>query len=328
MQGREWERFAWLKSRVVAPRAAVTSGRALALRSLVTPFVYRRYLDYGVFEGLRTLHHKIREEAQRRAAGTAGARQRRQAVARRHPRDRVHRAAAAGGARRAVSRDPHALHAEGAGQAARHRADEGRDGRARLHEAYVFLRRIEHRIQFLDDQQTHLLPTNDDDLRWIAASVGLSCGKNACELLDRLGETREFVSTEFDTLLHDGRAPPPRNGGCRNGSCNGDPRRSSTARPGSTACRPSSPSACAASPRTRACRTCARRAGCASPSWCSARSTRSAPATARWTPPRASSTGSSRCCAARATWRCWWSARTCSGACCACWAWRAGRCAT
>jgi glutamate-ammonia-ligase adenylyltransferase len=69
VQGREWERFAWLKSRVVAPRAAVTSGRALALRSLVTPFVYRRYLDYGVFEGLRQLHRKIREEAQRRAAG-------------------------------------------------------------------------------------------------------------------------------------------------------------------------------------------------------------------------------------------------------------------
>jgi [glutamine synthetase] adenylyltransferase / [glutamine synthetase]-adenylyl-L-tyrosine phosphorylase len=69
VQGREWERFAWLKSRVVAPRAAVTSGRATALRSLVTPFVYRRYLDYGVFEGLRQLHQKIRDEAQRRAAG-------------------------------------------------------------------------------------------------------------------------------------------------------------------------------------------------------------------------------------------------------------------
>ncbi|MDH4289473.1 MAG: glutamine-synthetase adenylyltransferase, partial [Aquincola sp.] len=68
-QGREWERFAWLKSRVVVPRAAVQSGRALALRSLVTPFVYRRYLDYGVFEGLRQLHTRIREEAQRRAAG-------------------------------------------------------------------------------------------------------------------------------------------------------------------------------------------------------------------------------------------------------------------
>jgi glutamate-ammonia-ligase adenylyltransferase len=87
----------------------------------------------------------------------------------------------------------------------------------RLHDAYVFLRRVEHRIQFLDDQQTHLLPTADGDLGWIAASMGLSCTAGACELLDRLCEIREFVSTEFDTLLHDGRAPqPPRTGGCRN----------------------------------------------------------------------------------------------------------------
>ncbi|MCZ8073244.1 MAG: glutamine-synthetase adenylyltransferase, partial [Paucibacter sp.] len=69
VQGREWERFAWLKSRVVAPLESVQNGRALALRSLVTPFVYRRYLDYGVFEGLRQLHRKIRDEAQRRAVG-------------------------------------------------------------------------------------------------------------------------------------------------------------------------------------------------------------------------------------------------------------------
>ena len=69
VQGREWERFAWLKSRVVAPRASVASGRALALRATVTHFVYRKYLDYGVFEGLRQLHRKVRDEAQRRAAG-------------------------------------------------------------------------------------------------------------------------------------------------------------------------------------------------------------------------------------------------------------------
>jgi len=73
VQGREWERFAWLKSRIVAQLAARPGGprhaRALALRDLVMPFVYRRYLDYGVFEGLRQLHRKIRDEATRRAAG-------------------------------------------------------------------------------------------------------------------------------------------------------------------------------------------------------------------------------------------------------------------
>ena len=45
VQGREWERFAWLKSRVVAPRESVANGRALALRGVVASFVYRRYLD-------------------------------------------------------------------------------------------------------------------------------------------------------------------------------------------------------------------------------------------------------------------------------------------
>ena len=47
VQGREWERFAWLKSRVVAPRSCVEDGSAQALRSTVLPFVFRRYLDYS-----------------------------------------------------------------------------------------------------------------------------------------------------------------------------------------------------------------------------------------------------------------------------------------
>ena len=40
-----------------------------------------------------------------------------------------------------------------------------------LAQAYDFLRRVEHRIQYLDDQQTHVLPTADGDLGWIAASM-------------------------------------------------------------------------------------------------------------------------------------------------------------
>ena len=105
----------------------------------------------------------------------------------------------------------------------------------RLADAYVFLRRIEHRIQYLDDQQTHLLPTQDQDLVWIARSMGLgrtaegaagsdddnSADSAACALLTCLGEVREFVATEFDTLLNDGRAPAAQAGanGVANGSC-------------------------------------------------------------------------------------------------------------
>ena len=67
VQGREWERFAWLKSRVVAPRCHMQ--QAHALRDTVQPFVYRRYLDYSVFEALRGLHRQIRDQAARHSAG-------------------------------------------------------------------------------------------------------------------------------------------------------------------------------------------------------------------------------------------------------------------
>ena len=57
VQGREWERFAWLKSRVVAPRASVDNGSTLALRKVVMPFVFRRYLDYSVCDSLRPVSY-------------------------------------------------------------------------------------------------------------------------------------------------------------------------------------------------------------------------------------------------------------------------------
>ena len=71
VQGREWERLAWLKSRVVAPQG-ITPEAARALRGVVLPFVFRKYLDYNVFEALRALHRQIREQASKRSAGRPG----------------------------------------------------------------------------------------------------------------------------------------------------------------------------------------------------------------------------------------------------------------
>ena len=213
VQGREWERFAWLKSRVVAPQASLENGRVLALRDLVTPFVYRRYLDYGVFEGLRQLHRKVRDEAQRRAAGRP---------------ERANDVKLSRGGIREIEFIVQLLQVVRGGQFPEVRTrstlralDKLADGglmkpanAQRLAEAYTLLRRVEHRIQYLDDQQTHVLPTGDGDLAWIAATLGLSCNPDACELLERLCETREFVATEFDALLHDGRAPTAGANGC------------------------------------------------------------------------------------------------------------------
>ncbi len=211
VQGREWERFAWLKSRVVAPRASLENGRVMALRDLVTPFVYRRYLDYGVFEGLRQLHRKVRDEAQRRAAGRP---------------ERANDVKLSRGGIREIEFIVQLLQVVRGGQFPEVRTrstlralDKLAAGglmkpanAQRLAEAYTLLRRVEHRIQYLDDQQTHVLPTGDGDLAWIAATLGLSCDADTCELLDRLCETREFVATEFDALLHDGRSPTPGTG--------------------------------------------------------------------------------------------------------------------
>ena len=218
VQGREWERFAWLKSRVVAPQAAVASGRALQLRALVTPFVYRKYLDYGVFEGLRQLHRKIRDEAQRRAAGRP---------------ERANDVKLSRGGIREIEFTVQLMLVVRGGQFPEIRTRSTLRGLQRLvgrglmpaatadklADAYVFLRQVEHRIQYLDDQQTHLLPTVDADLAWIAASLGMHCrtvdGQDACELLDKLCEVRELVASEFDALLHDGQAPAPSGGDCR-----------------------------------------------------------------------------------------------------------------
>ncbi len=218
VQGREWERFAWLKSRVVAPTESVKNGRALALRSLVTHFVYRRYLDYGVFEGLRQLHAKVREDAQRRAAGRP---------------ERANDVKLSRGGIREIEFIVQLLLVARGGQFPEIRTRSTLKAltrlaagglmkpasAARLAEAYEFLRRVEHRIQYLDDQQTHLLPTSDADLDWISRSLGLTCNADACELLHQLGETREFVAMEFDALLHDGRAPG--SAGAAPGSCKG-----------------------------------------------------------------------------------------------------------
>ncbi len=216
-QGREWERFAWLKSRVVAPLAAVSSGRALALRALITPFVYRRYLDYGVLEGLRQLHQKIRDEAQRRAAGRperandvklsrGGIREiefivQLMQVVRGGTFPEIRTRSTLRALQRLVA---HGLMSEATAQA--------------LASGYEFLRRVEHRIQYLDDQQTHLLPTQDADLAWIAHSMALPGHAGACALLERLGEVRELVASEFDALLRAGRSPVAQNGDapCRN----------------------------------------------------------------------------------------------------------------
>jgi glutamate-ammonia-ligase adenylyltransferase len=215
VQGREWERFAWLKSRVVAPKAQLQDGSVMALRGLVVPFVFRRYLDYNVFDSLRVLHRQIRDHAAKRSAG--------------HP-ERSNDVKLSRGGIREIEFTVQLLQVVRGGQFPELRTRPTLDALTRLvkaglmpeataqalAQAYEFLRRVEHRIQYLDDQQTHVLPTRDEDLDWIARSLGYP---DICRFLTQLDAYREIVAQEFDILL--GGAGQKECKGCSNGKNGG-----------------------------------------------------------------------------------------------------------
>ncbi|OIP14959.1 MAG: glutamine-synthetase adenylyltransferase [Comamonadaceae bacterium CG2_30_59_20] len=210
VQGREWERFAWLKSRVVAPFDSVTSGATQALRKVVIPFVFRRYLDYSVFDSLRILHRQIRDHATKRSAG--------------HP-ERANDVKLSRGGIREIEFTVQLLQVVRGGHFPELRTRPTLSALPRLvranlmsdqtaqtlAQAYIFLRQVEHRIQYLDDQQTHVLPTQDHDLHWIAQTMGFA---SSHALLSQLDTHRELVAQEFDKLLG---GPEPECKGCHNG---------------------------------------------------------------------------------------------------------------
>src|SRR5690606_34195319 len=59
-QGREWERYAWIKARVLRGE------RWTELQNIARPFVFRKYLDFGAINAMRSLHAQIRREVTRR----------------------------------------------------------------------------------------------------------------------------------------------------------------------------------------------------------------------------------------------------------------------
>ncbi|MFM2276085.1 MAG: hypothetical protein RL211_1957 [Pseudomonadota bacterium] len=217
VQGREWERFAWLKSRVIEPASAVSQTPVLKLRDVVLPFVFRRYLDYNVFDSLRVLHKQIRDHASKRSAGRP---------------ERANDVKLSRGGIREVEFIVQLLQVVRGGQfpelrtrptlaALQRLAKAGlmpQTTADALSQAYIFLRQVEHRIQYLDDQQTHLLPTQDDDLAWIARTMLFD---SVQPFLAQLDTWRELIAQEFDSLLGGGQKE------CKN--CNGSQAGAATA---------------------------------------------------------------------------------------------------
>jgi glutamate-ammonia-ligase adenylyltransferase len=188
-QGREWERYAWIKARVIAPQNAKTSHELMALAQ---PFVFRKYLDYGAFESMRKLHAQIRQEVERR--------------------DRINNIKLGPGGIREIEfiaqvfqlirggRDT-ALRIRPTQAVLRLLADKGQlevQTVDELSQAYIFLRNLEHRLQYLDDQQTQDIPSDESNRALLATGMGFS---DYASLLTELDIHRERVSRHFSQIF-------------------------------------------------------------------------------------------------------------------------------
>ena len=187
---RPWERYAWLKSRVV-------SGDAQGVRDRVDPFVYRRYLDYGMLDALRDMHGRIFEAAVQRRKTTdikvgAGGIREIEFAAQLFQIVRGGRDAAL---RTTSTRTALAVIAE------RKLIDPDRV--AALTEAYTFLRRLEHRLQYYDDQQTQAMPRTAEHQAVIAEAMDFP---DYAALTTELDRHRAIVQETFNALFESGGA--------------------------------------------------------------------------------------------------------------------------
>ncbi|HEX7417838.1 MAG TPA: bifunctional [glutamate--ammonia ligase]-adenylyl-L-tyrosine phosphorylase/[glutamate--ammonia-ligase] adenylyltransferase, partial [Steroidobacteraceae bacterium] len=187
-QGRDWERYAYVKARAITAPEAYAEIQANAVR----PFVFRRYLDFGVFESLREMKALIERDVERRELddhvklGPGGIREIEFIVQAfqliRGGQDRRLQTASLLAAlpllNDAKSLPPAAV--------------------LELGSAYEFLRRLENRLQMLRDEQTHRLPQALIDRERIALAMGLPDWES---LLRELASHRAQVSKHFESFV-------------------------------------------------------------------------------------------------------------------------------
>ena len=187
-QGREWERYAWIKARTLAGE------RWQELEKISRPFIFRKYLDFGSINAMRELHAQIRREVARRdraqniKLGPGGIREI-EFIA------QVFQLIRGGRDTELQMRPTLKVLAELAARGIL--ATDSVDG---LSTAYVFLRNLEHRLQYLDDAQTHDLPQSEADQALVAQAMGF---ESFSALLVVLDTHRAVVSQHFDAVFAD-----------------------------------------------------------------------------------------------------------------------------
>jgi glutamate-ammonia-ligase adenylyltransferase len=185
-QGRPWERYAWIKAR------PLTGERHDELAAIVRPFVFRKYLDFGAFAAIRDLHVQIRREVARR--------------------EMAHNVKLGPGGIREIEFTAQVFQLIRGGQIAGLQqrptltvlaalAKSGLmtvEAQQELAAAYDFLRRLEHRIQYLDDAQTQLLPDDAASQAMLAAAMDFP---DYAALLKALDRHRSKVTRHFEQVF-------------------------------------------------------------------------------------------------------------------------------
>lgn len=188
--GQSWERAAMLKARPVAGSLAL--GERL-LKNL-EPFIYRRYLDFGMIEDIKLMKQKIDHSLTREKEGELNLK-------------------LGQGGIREIEFFIQALQLINAGKKKQIRSKNSlcslgllRDEKLvtvqehdTLKDAYIFLRTTEHRIQVEQERQTHNLPIKPEQLRCLARRCGFSGTEDFRQELDR---HRKGVRAIFDNLFH------------------------------------------------------------------------------------------------------------------------------
>jgi glutamate-ammonia-ligase adenylyltransferase len=184
--GREWERYAWIKGREITDGNTVTA--------LLKPFVFRKYLDYGAFASMRDLKVQIQREVNVRNAKSTGGKDNIK-LGRGGIREIEFIAQVfqliRGGQEPDLQIRP-TLPVLGLLKAKNLLPAEVVDS---LSEAYVFLRNLEHRIMYVDDAQTQDLPKTEEGQSRIATAMDFA---NWNDFMVALNKHRDFVQMQFD----------------------------------------------------------------------------------------------------------------------------------
>lgn len=189
-QGREWERYAMVKGRIINAEGHFSD----ELSAILRPFVFRRYIDFSAIDALRNMKALISKEVRRRQLtdniklGAGGIRE---------VEFIVQTFQLIRGGREQELQQPGLLNILSVLKGRQYLQAEDAD---RLRESYLFLRKTEHCLQQFSDQQTQQLPVDELDQTRLASVMGFA---QYADFMSALETNMAFIHEQFMELIGD-----------------------------------------------------------------------------------------------------------------------------